>query len=334
MVVDEVIVPVNTPAVEPAVVPAEVPASHPEADETTSWIQNAFEPMNFDFDDEVVVDPHPVSEEIPKEEPSALPLATPPPVQTVASPTALPGSTPPVQAVAATPPAQQPAIRSPSAPALAAPVQSAEPSVGNQGGFESLADELLKQRDNFVKVLAEKQYKLTDEDRELFNENPSALIQKVAAQVQVETTASVMRVFAQQLPVVVNGLMQARQKSSESEDRFWAANPSLDKTKHKGVVYEVMKTVRALNPKMDADTFIKTVGGYAALQAGVQPSTPSAAPRAVVSTPGPVVRNVSPAFQAVGAHAAPASSHPTPQKGEWERLAELIHLDNSGAFDT
>ena len=323
--------PASPPASEPS--PSPVPASStpevpPTLDETTSFALEAFDAMNADEVDLPDADPEPreVSAPVETSAPTTPPVSAPAPTG---------NATPPVPGTAAATPQVSEPVVAPSAPAAVALQQSQQPQVPQ--GFEQIAEELTKQQEVFVEKLAEANYKLSEKDLEELQTDPGKLISRLLAQAQVSTTASVMKVFAQQLPVVVNGLMQARQRNQEAENSFWAANSHLDRNKHRGVVAETMKTIRALNPNMDSATFIKQVGIYAGMSAGVAPSIAAASPQAqqVVRTPGPVVRNTNGAgaFAPVGANAAPPSAHPAPAQNEWERMAALIEADESGAFD-
>lgn len=326
-----------TPPPAPAGDMAETPA---HLDETEKWVLESFDPMTQDFDEvetPAPAEPPPVVQ-VPEAQPpvpaaqAAVPpaqtaVAQPPPVTTPTVPVAAAPS--PAPAVSATQPSQSPPGQTPA-------VAGVEPT----SSFDDLAEQLTKQQETFVKALAGSQYKLTPEDVEAFHENPGEVIAKVAAQVQVATTASVMKVFAQQLPVVVNGLIQARNANQKHEDDFWNANPTLDRTAHRQLAGQIMTNVRSHSPNMDTPTFIKTVGQIVAGLAGVQPGavrpnggvSPQPQPR--VSTPGPVVRQTGGAFVPGGAMGAPPSAHPAPLKGEWERLADLYQADESGAFET
>ncbi len=336
-----------TPAPSPA--PTESPAGDMKEtpvhlDETEKWVLDSFDPMSQDFDEvdneAPVVSPPVVA--VPEAQPpvqqpqtAAAPTpaqttgAQPPPVTTPTAPTAVspPAATASAGQPSASPPAAEPQARSP------------EPTAS----FEELAEHLTKQQSKFVEALAGTQYKLSQEDVEQFSEDPGAVIAKIAAQVQVATTASVMKVFAQQLPVVVNGIIQARSANQKHEDSFWEANPGLDRKAHYGLTAQIMQNVRAHSPNMDTPTFIKTVGQIVGGLAGIQPTAraaapnghaPPAQPQSRVSTPGPVVRQTGGAFVPGGAMGAPPSAHPAPQLSEWERLTALYQADESGAFET
>ena len=331
-----------TPAPSPAPT-SDMTETPVQLDETEKWVLESFDPITQDFDE---------VETAPTE---SLPVVqvpeSQPPVQTPQT-----ASSPPVQ----TPGTQPPAVTTPTAPVVAAPQAAPTVSAGQPSttppaeqpqvrspeptaSFDDLAEQITKQQDAFVKALAGQQYKLTEEDRELFLEKPEEVIAKVAAQVQVATTASVMKVFAQQLPVVVNGLIHARDRNQKYEDDFWGANPGLDRTAHRQLVGQIMQNVRTHAPNMDAPTFIKTVGQIVGGLAGVQPTAarapsngqhPAVNPQPRVSTPGPVVRQTGGAFVPGGAMGAPPSAHPAPQLSEWERLTALYQADESGAFET
>lgn len=339
-------------AAPPAAAPDPSPAPAPAApslnsetpvhiDETEKWVLDNFEPMNEDFDDVVEVPPQevaaPTSQPVPAAQSPVQSAETPAPTAPTATEPQPAVTTPTAPVVAAAPP--------PVAPSAPQPSQQAPPAGGEPTlSLSQIAEELDKQQAKFVEALAGSQYKLSDEDINNFMEKPGEVIAKVAAQVQVATTKSVMKVFAEQLPVVVNGLIQARTQHQQAEDSFWSANPGLDRTKHKDLVLQVSRNVRQMNPQMPADQFIKMVGAISAGMAGVQNAAPprqnGAAPgvnrlqpQAQVSTPGPVVRQTGGAFVPGGAMGAPPSAHPAPQLSGWEALTELYLADERGEFD-
>ena len=355
---DEVISPAPTPAAEPtpAPAPAPTPAADPieqvqqsEAADELAFVEKFFEPLNADLEDEPEAAlPSPAPAQPPEAATPALEAVKPPeapPAQPVTTPAVSPVPTPATLPTPATTPAQAQVVAQPAAPqppgsppsaAVAPPsAPAAGEPVGN--GFDQIAEGLVKQKQDFINALAEHQYKLSDQELDELMSDPKVGYAKLAARAQVEATASVLKVLSQQMPVYVSGLMQARIENQQREDRFWNENPTLDRTKHKGTVAEVMKTVRQLNPQMDSETFIKTVGAISAGLVGA----PAAQPRAavptgqVVQTPGPVVRQAVPGgFIPAGPSAAPASAHPKPQLTEAERFFEMFRLDESGAFES
>jgi hypothetical protein len=331
----------SPPAPEPSPSPGPAPSEFPAStggrevpanfDETTAFTLDAFDALNRDEVDPP--DDVPEVPEVPQVSVSPPIVPEPPPPTPVQV-----GTTPP--AVPAVPVGVPPASsQPPSVPAVVAP-QPNQVDPANMS-FEQIAEALQREQGAVVQQLAAAKYQLTPEDIEAFQLNPEKVLPKILAQAQINTTASVMKVFAQQLPVVVNGLIEAQRRHVQAEEHFWQVNSHLDRTKHRDVVEKTMQTMRALNPSMDAQTFIKQVGMYAGMQAGIAPQMVSPAATgtglpAAVRTPGPVVRNTNGAgaFAPVGANTAPPSAHPVPQQSEWERIMGLIQADESGAFDS
>ena len=285
--------------------------------------------------------------------------ATAPAPQPVLSPAATPvGATP----AAAAPQAPVPTVQVPQAPTptpvvaqapqpaapVAAPVPSPTPApqvVSEPGpptqGFNDIAEGLKKQKADLVNAVAQQNYALSDQDLEEFASDPRKVIGRVAAAAQIETTASVMRVLAEQLPVVVNGIVEARMRNQQAEDEFWAANQHLDRTKHKAEALQTYQQIRALQPNLAKDEGIRLAGQWMALRHNIpyvpngSAPTQSAAPtQQVVHTPGPVVRTPVPGgFIPAGPQAAPASSHPQPAKSPMDRFFDTFVLDEKGAFE-
>ena len=349
---------------EPSAPPSPAPAAAPEApaqatppsptpaqqmeetvhlDETEKWVLEAFEPASEDFDDTVNYEmgAAPVAAAPP---PTEVPVASAPPVQAAMPP--IPAV--PTQAAPAPVPGTTPQAPVAAAPQAAPPAAGVEPSqvsptpAAQVDHFDGIAEGLAKQKEALVKALAENAYPLSDADLDTFNEDPRKLISKVAAQVQVETTASILKVLSQQLPVQLHGLMQARAKTDEAENQFWSANPGLDRTKHRDMAFDVMRAIRntPAGKNMAPAEFIQRVGVMVGGLTGVNPgvrngyASNGAAPQQVIQTPGPVVRAVNPGFVPAGPSTAPPSAHPAPQLSEWERLTQLFRDDEAGKFET
>lgn len=231
-----------------------------------------------------------------------------------------PGTTPPVTAGAA--PAQAQA----AAPQAVGeqPIGAAEVNLG------ALVEALRKQESDFVKVLAQSQYKLSTEDLERFQTEPSEVIAEVAARVQAQTTASVMQVLANVLPQQMLQVMRAKATNDTAETAFWAANPHLDASKHHDMVVKAGTFFRQQFPKADRATFQKQVGamvsGMLGLTANVlTKAAPNGHGGVAEGTPGRVVRAVSPAYQPAGAHSAPGVA--PPMENEWSRITRLMEVD-------
>lgn len=260
------------------------------------------------------------------------PAVAPAPVVTPQAPAAVtPGATAP-QAGQEQVPGQAPADAPAGQPA--APAEGEGPPVDPF----ALAAETIRQNEAvFIEKLANDVYTI---DQEQFNEvlggNPKSL-GVLCARVHANAVSSCMRTVAQTLPVYLDGMLRVRDQNREREDRFWAANPHLNKAQHKQHLRPIVQAARQLNPTADEATLHRLVGHMAAasfqIPLGQAPAQPSA-PR--VNTPGPVVRTVSPAFQPAGvngvttgpgAQAAPGSDN------IFSRMTDILQADDQGLFD-
>lgn len=352
------------PAVAPAPAVEQVPAApaapEPGGPEGAEPADSGFEKIleAFERDDEPDEGPEPSAPAAPA---PVEPTPAPPPTQTppapaVPTPAAAPAAQVGVQTAAQAPaPAPTPAApavaQAPAAPTVApAPSTEGPPgpaAPGTQGySFEQIAEGLKKQRGEFVEALAKTNYAVSEQDLEEFASNPGKVISRVAAQVQVETTASLSRVLSEQLPVVVNGLIEANRRNQEAEEAFWSANKHLDRSKHRAEALQTYQQLRTLQPNMSREDGIRQVGQWMALKHGIPylpqgvPQNPGsnpqapAAPQQVVHTPGPVVRTAVPGgFVPAGPSAAPASSMPQPPKSPFDQFFDTFVLDEKGAFE-
>lgn len=327
------------PAEAPAAAPVESVAPPGEAREIETdemkFVLNAFDPMNSDLNEEEIL-------ELPGSQApvEAVPQSGTPPVQT--------SPTPPVAVASPTPTPQPqvvPGAPQPSATPTTAPQQTAPTAAVPDGGVEpskildQLAEQVAQQQETFTKALAETQYKIDDKDAEALGFLPEQAksIAALQAKVHVNVVSSMTQMLSKQLPVMVQGLLTARDKSREAEDRFYGTWPQLRGAEKQGTLRQVMATYRQMNPQALEGDFIKTTGAMACAILGIplQQAGAPAVQAPQVQTPGPIVRQTSglPAFAPAGTSTAPPGAHPSPQLNEWDRIARIINADDQGAFD-
>jgi hypothetical protein len=321
--------PEATPAGQPAGAPKESSGA-----ENLDFVLEAFEQLgndDVDYGDE----------EAPEATPAPEPSLGGDPKGGTEAPTAKPTEEPKQveKATASTPALEQgtPAVKpqeaaAPSASETQSPAGA--PGLEPEKILEKLSDEVSKHRDVFQKALAEQQYTMTQQDLEEFTEDPGKVIGKIAARVHVNVVESLSKMFAQQMPLYVNGLMKAQARNEQGESKFWDSNPHLDRTKHRDVVLQVAQVFRKMNPNADEATTIRAVGAMAggalglAAQAAVQAAN-AASNASSVQTPGKIVRATSPGFSPAGVHTAPPNSQGRPQENPWTTFTrEMLEIDD------
>lgn len=218
-----------------------------------------------------------------------------------------------------------------TAPAAAPAVSTAQPEVS----FQDLSAGLEQNLEAMLPVLA-KSYVPSDADMELLATDPKAAYSKMSARVHLNAVSSVMRVVAQQLPVVVNGMMQAVQRNQEAENRFWNQFPSMDRSNptHRSTVAAVARNVRAMNPNMAEAEMVRFTAYTAAAMLGLPltAAQPQPARRAAPQMPGRQVRQTPPAYSAAGSKQPGSRISPT-QRNPWDVMASLIQMGDQGRFD-
>lgn len=335
----------NPAAGEPAASTPDV-AAVPEASEASSAESFALEFVaNADNFDDIDLPPD------PGQDSGETPDGTVPTVPTVTTVPIQPGAKPAVVAAAVEP------APAPVAPVVAAPVVSQAP-VAPQASVDPAAqvpqvpaaspaadappvdpfalavETIAKQEPAFVKALAENVYKVDQKDfDEVLGGNPQAL-GVLCARVHVNAVSSVMRTIAQQLPVYVSGLLEVNERSRRTEDKFWTANPHLNREQHRALLPPVITAYKTMNPTADEATLHKMVGLLVATANGI-PLQASSAPNGnapQVRTPGRQVRQVAPAFAPAGVNNAPGAPQ-APDDNQWSRFTRIMEADQAGAFD-
>lgn len=258
------------------------------------------------------------------------------------------GEIPVVQAAIATPAVGNPASP-PPAPVVGASgnqpvVQSAQPAnppLDPTSIMSQLAEGIANQRAGLIKQLAETQYALTEKEADDLGLTPEAAklwSQRLAA-VHVNTTASITQMQAEQLPVYVNGLNQARNEQQRRVDQFFGLFPGL-KEAPEAQLAKVFQATTSIHPSLKGVEWMKKAGELAHVSLGIPVQQPQAngnganpSPAQQVRTPGPIVRQTNGLFHSpVGTSTAPGPS--VPQKTEWENFFDLLKRTDSGEFET
>lgn len=350
------------PAVPPAPAapapsaPTLPPTDVPEFDETADFVKNNFDIINADMDPDDLAGmmpeetgPPPAPEVPPPVTPAAPGPAAASPAQTPTAPVQPPAPTPAAAPVPAAPPVAPP-VRSPdpqAAPAVAQPPQGAP--VDPTQIFARIQAEVAKNEPAFVQALAEHVYKMTPEQLNALQTEPEKVLPDLAAKVHVQVVNSLTRMFAEQMPVYVHGMLNAKSAADRDENDFYGAHPHLrrDNPAHVNTVLQAARAFRTLNPHSPKSEFVKWVGAMASMQLGIANGQGGAAPPApngqvaaphvpqapAVVTPGPIVRQTGAAFVPAGAHNAPPAPR-APDPNPWARLTDLYLQDEAGVFDT
>lgn len=246
-----------------------------------------------------------------------------------------PGTTQPPGTV----PAAAPGTTTP--PAQAAAPATAE-TVRPEQVFQDIAVELGKSMPAIEQALAERDYQITDAEWETWQEKePRQIYSLLQARVHARAVNSMMRVMAEQLPVVVSGIVRAHYANNEAVNRFYGAYPQLNRKEHGPVVANMARMVRAANPGMEEGAVSRLVAMNTMMALGIQPQAAGAPnpngngqrPAPVqIAQPGRQVRTVASAYTPAGVGTAPGTP-PGPQRSQWDMTAALIEAEDQGRFD-
>lgn len=187
---------------------------------------------------------------------------------------------------------QQPQASSQQQAATEEPQGSADP-------LTSFVQKLDANEDAVVQALTQQRYALDSATVEEIQTNPEVAIPKLMARTHVNVIKATIGFMAQQLPVLIDGLLTARNTHTQLEDKFYATWPQIDRTKHAAQVAQFSQMFRMMNPKASTEDAIKAIGaqivvalglpvqGQPAQQQQRAPAQPNAAPfmPAAVSTP-------------------------------------------------
>ncbi len=195
----------------------------------------------------VVAADAPVAPTAPEETPSApsAPEATPavPVVPPAAEPTQVPQQPPaeprpePVAPVAA--PTEPTAPAAPTAPEVPVPTAA-------------------EMRVQAEEALATQHYALSEEQAAEYDSDPAVFIAKQSARVYMDSVTNTLAHVLQQLPGLVEGVIEQRKVVDKDEEAFFSAWPKLRDQRES--VVNIAQVYRQLHPQAPPEQFIRDVG--------------------------------------------------------------------------
>jgi len=219
----------------------------------------------------------------------------------VTSPEATPPVTPPVVPGEVVAPASQPADAQQTQPAVTPPVDPAaaqQAPVAEQSvvappaavppqdatsvnSFDALRQKVEENREMFTQALTESVYKLSDTEKDELAVDPGTMVPKLMAKAHLNMVQNVLGVIAQQMPVMVNSIIQANAQHAELENAFFSKWPQLDKDKDRQTVMSLAAAFRKAEPNADFNRMVQMVGAQAVVALGkLQPAAPAVHPQA------------------------------------------------------
>jgi len=256
-------------------------------------------------------------EETPKVE--ATPEAAPAPPPAEPKPTEVPpAAAPPAEAVPApTPPAAP--VAAPAEPAPPSPALPAEPTPPTMDEVRATYQENRKALETQI---ATNVYNLSEEQVQRLDDGDATIIPELAARVYMDAVTGSVAHMITYLPQMIQEVLAGRDAHQEWTDKFYTANPSLDKAAHGAVVDRLGASYRSMYPQASPEEFIRDVGAQAMVAMKVLPGNGQDAPTPVVQAPVPKTPPFSPA--SAGGGGAPAASGP---QNPFDALAESMESE-------
>lgn len=264
-------------------------------------------------------------EETPKVEATPEAAAAPPPAEPKPGevpPTATP---PEVVVPAPTPPAAP--VAAPAEPAPPSPALPAEPTPPTMDEVRATYQE---NRKALEKQIAENVYNLTEDQVQRLDDGDASVIPEFGARVYMDAVTGSVAHMITYLPQMIQEVLAGRDAHQEWTDKFYTANPALDKAAHGAVVDRLGASYRGMYPQATPDEFIRDVGAQAMVALKVLPGNGQGAlaPVVPVVAPVPKVPPFSPASAGGGGGAAaPGSLNPFEALSEAMDPAEELNVD-------
>lgn len=106
-------------------------------------------------------------------------------------------------------------------------------------------------------------FQLTEEQTELFAEDPGAVLANLAADLYLDIFDSVSNGLRSQMPGMLQGLMQQQKAQAAHEQSFYGAWPQLAKAEYKPTIDRITAAFRQQNPNIDSATAVQEIGAQA-----------------------------------------------------------------------
>lgn len=189
--------------------------------------------------------------------------------------------------------------KEPEKPAAEEKKVDAEPEAGKDEptpSYEERTQAYLEARKSAEEALA-KEYQLSDEDLQLFNEEPEKFIPQRLAKLHLDVMQSVQMALLQEMPNLVERTLKARETEQDYARSFYENWPKL--RGHEAHVQRHGTIYRQANPNATPEEYIRDVGASVMIALGIAPDSPEETPAG--SKPAPE------------RPAEPASRTPTPR---------------------
>ena len=157
----------------------------------------------------------------------------------------------PVAAAPVVPPKEESAQPSPQA----TPAEAPEPITPEQ-----LTERYNDWRNDTEQMLADNQYKLTDEMADQLSTDAGVAIPRLMAKVYVDATTAAVGHLVANFPQLLESALKGREKTSEDEQTFYDAWPQLNAAEHGAILNQYGVAYRQLHPQASAEDFIRDVG--------------------------------------------------------------------------
>lgn len=156
---------------------------------------------------------------------------------------------------------------------------------------EPSEEELQRFRDETLAEL-EQAFSIDEETAEKFTVEPEAVLPQIAAKISMQTFEQTFAAIVQQLPQLVESIVDGRQRVQEKQQQLYSKFPHLQG--HEDKVAQVEQMYYQLNPDADPNEALEQIGMHASVLLGITPETgaetqqseePTAPPRPTAPRP-------------------------------------------------
>lgn len=207
-------------------------------------------------------------------------------VASIVPPVAVPGEIPPVEIPTIVPPVETPPV--PVVEPVPVPVSVPRPPVAPPEPFD-----IAKWEQEQLSGL-EKLYAINEEDANRLQTEPEIMLPKLAANMHMTVTRSVMTAIQSMIPEILANQNTMRSADDEARAVFYGVNPDLNDPKYEPAVLQVAQMFRAANPSAPREVAVKTIGQMVRMSLGIAPPV-AANPSAALLQPQAQARPFSPA---------------------------------------
>jgi hypothetical protein len=172
-----------------------------------------------------------------------------------------------------------------------------------------------------VDAVAQEHFALSNEEREAFEADPSAMLPKLGARVLLRSQQLMMGHLDRMIPTMIQRHVEVLGRQNAGKNEFYRTHPDLNRGQHDGFVDTYARLIRSQNPNMPRAEFIETLGRVVRAMVGTTVPARQPTPQAPAAN-GSLPPHAARPAPFVPAGGSPPSAPLMPEADPWAGLGQ------------